>query len=86
MRDKAFLRWTLNTVDSSLVVAVVVVVIIDGPRNQPVKYGQNQVSNSWDIAVVVFVFIDAVIQDDDVVVVADVDPRKLPLVKIGSVR
>ena len=63
-----------------------VVVIIVHPRNLDLKYGQNQVSNSWDIAVVVFVFIDAVIQDDDVVVVADVDPRKLPLVKIGSVR
>ena len=53
-------------------------------RNQPFKFGQNWVSNSLDISVVVFfavVFV-AVVDDDDVVVV-DVLSLK-PTVKAWS--
>ena len=37
------------------VVAVIVVVILFGPRNLKLKYGQNHVSNSWDMFFVVVV-------------------------------
>ena len=41
--------------------------IVVDPRNLPVKFGQNRVSNSWDIVVVVIVAVDDVV---DVVVVS----------------
>ena len=45
-------------------------------RNPASKFGPNQISNSWDIVIDVFVVVVDVVVDDDVFVLFD--PSKLP--------
>ena len=59
-------------------VVVVVIAVVD-PRNLPLKFGQNQVSNSWDNVVVVVIVVVDVVVIVVLVFIHDVavDPRNL---------
>ena len=62
-------------VSFDIVLATAVVVIIVGPRNLALKYGHNQVSNSWNIVFVALVVF--VVDEDDNDVVVAVHERNL---------
>ena len=59
-------------------------VVVD-PRNLPVKFGQNQVNNNWDIVVAVVFIVVSDVVDVDLILVVAVHPRNLPL-KFGQNR